>query len=56
MVKLAVPNTAAPIPTNAKNAISPSGDWFSRSGEGKIYERCIYYDNVNTCYSLVWRD
>lgn len=32
------------------------GDWFNRRGEGKLYEKCIYHDYSETCYSLVWMD
>lgn len=34
-----------------------TGDWF-RSGrdEAKLYEHCIYYEQFNICYSILWED
>lgn len=29
-------------------------DWFDVSHQAKIYEHCIYYDSINTVYSIIW--
>lgn len=32
-----------------------TGDWFKCENEKKIYERCLYYDQYDSCYSIIWR-
>lgn len=33
-----------------------TGDWFECSKEEKLYEHCLYYDQYDTCFSLLWKD
>lgn len=33
-----------------------TGDWFNKSNDHKLYEHCLYYDSLNSCYSIVWKD
>lgn len=33
------------------------GDWFDGKDEGsKLYEHCLYYDQLQTCYCILWKD
>lgn len=33
-----------------------TGDWFKPTSttERKLYERCLYYDDTKSCYSVIW--
>lgn len=33
-----------------------TGDWFNCQREEKLYEHCLYYDQQETCYSILWKE
>lgn len=33
-----------------------TGDWFNCHSEERLYEHCLYYDQYDSCYSLLWKD